>query len=108
MKKKIMVVDDNITNLNIARSALEKDYDVFLMPSGDKALKVFTKIQPDLVLLDVEMPELNGFEVIQKIKELEYPMNETPVIFVTAKDDASSECEGFNLGAVDYVIKPFR
>lgn len=106
-KKKIMVVDDNITNLNIARNALEKDYEVFLMPSGEKALKVFTKVNPDLVLLDVEMPVLSGFEVMARIKELGAPYDDIPVIFVTAKDDTSSEFEGLDMGAVDYIIKPF-
>lgn len=106
-KKKIMVVDDNVTNLNVARSALENHYDVYLMPSGEKALKVMTKIKPDLILLDVEMPVLDGFGVIGAIKELGSPYNEIPVIFVTVKDDTNSEFEGLDLGAVDYIIKPF-
>ncbi|MFI3253451.1 MAG: response regulator [Eubacteriales bacterium] len=106
-KKKIMVVDDNVTNLNIARKALEEDYEILLLLSGVKALKVLEKTKPDLILLDVEMPDMNGFEVIEQIKKMGHPYDEIPVIFVTAKDDSSSEYEGLDLGAVDYVIKPF-
>lgn len=106
-KQKIMVIDDNVTNLNIARKALEEEYEVVLLLSGEKALKILKKNKPDLILLDVEMPEMNGFEVIEKIKALGAPYDEIPVIFVTAKDDTNSEFEGLDLGAVDYVIKPF-
>ncbi len=106
-KKKIMVVDDNVTNLNIARKALEDSYEVVLLLNGPKALKVLEKNKPDLILLDVEMPDMNGFEVIEKIKAMGSPYDEIPVIFVTAKDDTNSEFEGLDLGAVDYVIKPF-
>lgn len=103
----IMVIDDNITNLNIARMALEDRYDVILMPSGEKALKLFERVTPDLILLDVEMPDMNGFEVIKHIKSSVLPVSNTPVIFVTAKDDSTSEFDGLNLGAVDYITKPF-
>ncbi len=106
-KTKIMVVDDNITNLNVARMALEELYDVILIPSGEKALTLFDRITPDLILLDVEMPGLNGFDVIKKIKDAPSPVRDIPVIFVTAKDDSSSEFEGLDLGAVDYITKPF-
>ncbi len=106
-KNKIMVVDDNITNLNIARKALDELYDVVLIPSGEKALAILLKIKPDIILLDVDMPGMNGFEVIKQIKALPAPICDIPVIFVTAKDDANSEYEGLNLGAVDYITKPF-
>lgn len=106
-KQKIMVVDDNVPNLNVARKALEDEYEVFLTTSGEKALKGLPKILPDLILLDVEMPGMNGFEVIEEINKLGAPYDEIPVIFLTAKDDLSSEYEGLDLGAVDYIIKPF-
>ncbi len=63
-KAKIIVVDDNVTNLNIVRKALEDEYDLVLIPSGEKALKIVEKVKPDLILLDIEMPEMDGFEVI--------------------------------------------
>lgn len=106
-KSQIMVIDDNVTNLNIARLALESQYEVLLIPSGEKALKLFERVTPDLILLDIDMPGLNGFEVIQHIKESPYPVRDVPVIFVTAKDDNGSEFDGLNLGAVDYITKPF-
>lgn len=106
-KQKIMVIDDNVTNLNIARMALEEFYDIFLIPSGEKALSLFDRIMPSLILLDVEMPNMDGFDVIRKLKQSPPPICDIPVIFVTAKDDNNSEFEGLNLGAVDYVAKPF-
>lgn len=105
--ERIMVVDDNVTNLNVARKALEDKYEVLPILDGQKALKIIEKKPPQLILLDVEMPGMNGFEVIGKIKELGSPFDEIPVIFVTAKDDTNSELEGLNLGAVDYITKPF-
>lgn len=106
-KMQIMIIDDNVTNLNLARMALEKQYEVLLIPSGEKALKLFQRITPDLILLDVNMPGMNGFEVIQHIKQSPLPVRNVPVIFVTAKDDSNSEFDGLNLGAVDYITKPF-
>ncbi len=106
-KAKIIVIDDNVTNLNIVRKALESHYDVVLLPSGEKALKILQKVMPDLILLDVEMPDMDGFAVIKEIKKMPHPMPDVPVIFLTAKDDTHSEFEGLDLGAVDYIIKPF-
>ncbi len=107
IQTQIMVIDDNVTNLNIARTALEKYYDVLLIPSGEKALKLFERVTPDLILLDVDMPGMNGFEVIRQMKQSELPVRNVPVIFVTAKDDSTSELDGLELGAVDYITKPF-
>lgn len=106
-KTQIMVIDDNITNLNLARMALEQQYDVLPFLSGEKALKLFERITPDLILLDVDMPGMDGFEVISHIKASPYPVRNVPVIFVTAKSDSESEFDGLNLGAVDYITKPF-
>ncbi len=108
IKSKVVIIDDNITNLGIARKALCDDYNVVLFKDGEMALAELPKVVPDLILLDVEMPGLNGFDVIRKIKnEMEEPFRSIPVIFLTAKDDGDSEFQGFNLGAVDYVTKPF-
>ncbi len=104
---RIMVVDDNVTNLNIARKALEDQYDVMLIPGGEKALDILSKIPPDLILLDIEMPGMDGFEVINRIKSMPAPICDIPVIFLTAKVGNESEFEGLNLGAIDYITKPF-
>ncbi len=107
-KRKILIVDDNITNLNIARKALCDDYNVVLIKDGQMALNELTKIKPDLILLDVEMPGLSGFDVIKVIKDdMGEPYKSIPIIFLTAKDDGDSEFLGLSLGAVDYVVKPF-
>ncbi len=106
--KKVMIIDDNVTNLSIARKALYDEYNVILIKDPKMALIEIPNTNPDLILLDVEMPELSGFEVIQKIKQdLQEPYKSIPVIFLTAKNDGVSELQGFNLGAVDYVRKPF-
>lgn len=106
-KMQVMVIDDNLANLNLARMALEQEYDVLLIPSGEKALKLLNRITPDLILLDVDMPNMSGFEVIQQIKCFPYPVCSVPVIFLTAKNDSDSEYLGLNIGAVDYITKPF-
>lgn len=106
VRKKIMLVDDNITNLTIGKNALIEKYDVFTMPSAEKLFKILTKIIPDLILLDVEMPEMNGYEAIRKLKQDEKTAD-IPVVFLTAKNDEGSELKGFSLGAIDYIKKPF-
>lgn len=107
IKKLIMVIDDNVTNLNIAKSILENDYDILLITDGEKAIKTITKRTPDLILLDILMPKKNGFEVIQEIQKLGSPYNAIPTIFLTSKSDDESEILGLDLGAVDYIRKPF-
>jgi putative two-component system response regulator len=105
-KKKIILTDDDITNLSVGRDALSGEYEVFTVPSGEKLLAALEKVLPDLILLDVEMPEMNGYDTLKLIKA----KNETadiPVIFLTAKNDEGSELEGLSLGAVDYISKPF-
>lgn len=105
---KVMIIDDNVTNLSIAKSALEGQYTILPVTSGEQALKLLGRIKdlPNLILLDIEMPELNGFEVISKLKK-DDKTKDIPVIFLTAHDESSSELEGLSLGAVDYIKKPF-
>lgn len=105
-KKMIFLVDDNPTNLTIGRNALIGDYNVITIPSGEKMLKMLEKSSPDLILLDVEMPEMNGYEAIKVLKS-NVKTASIPVIFLTAKVDINSELEGLSLGALDYITKPF-
>jgi len=100
------MVDDDLTNLNIARNNLSGIYSIVTVPSGEKLFNLLEKITPALILLDIEMPEMNGYEVMKKLKEKETTAH-IPVIFLTAKIDPSSEIEGLSLGAVDYITKPF-
>jgi len=105
-RKVIFIVDDDITNLTIGADAISNIYDVFTFNSGELVLKRLEKQIPDMILLDVDMPEMNGYDVITQIKRKKETRN-IPVIFLTAKNDGESELEGLTLGAIDYIIKPF-
>jgi putative two-component system response regulator len=102
----IFLVDDNMTNLTAGKTMLKAYYDIFSIPSGAKLFEILEKVTPDLILLDIEMPEINGYEAIKRLKE-DKKTRDIPVIFLTARDDPGSELEGLNLGAIDYVSKPF-
>jgi len=104
--KKIIIVDDNAANLSVGRNLLKPYYEVFPVPSAAKLFNILEKFVPDLILLDVNMPEMNGYEAITVLKS-DPRFMEIPVIFLTAKNDEESEMEGFDLGAADYVTKPF-
>ena len=104
-QKKIIVVDDLPDNLSALRNTLKDIYMVYPCPSALKMFNLLEHIQPDLILLDVEMPEMNGHEAIKKLKG-DDKYRETPVIFLTGMGDAQSEKEGLNLGAVDFIHKP--
>jgi len=105
-QKTIYLVDDDTTSLTLGKNALAKQYEVFTMNSGAFLLKFLEKNIPDLILLDVEMPEMDGYETIKNIKSNE-ETKDIPVIFLTAKTDGDSELKGLSLGAVDYITKPF-
>jgi signal transduction histidine kinase/HPt (histidine-containing phosphotransfer) domain-containing protein len=105
-RSKIVLVDDNITSLTIGRDMLRANYEVYPAPSAAKLFEILENILPELILLDVEMPETNGFEVIKRLKA-DARLCHIPVIFVTVKSDEGSELEGLSLGAIDYVHKPF-
>jgi Response regulator containing a CheY-like receiver domain and an HD-GYP domain len=105
-RETIIIVDDVITNLTVGVNSLDAVYDVFTAPSGPKLFAVLKKVTPDLILLDIEMPEMDGYEVIQILKGSDKTSN-IPVIFLTSKIDPISEVKGLDLGAVDYITKPF-
>ena len=105
-RKLIFLVDDDPTNLAVGASALEGQYDVLRLNSGERLLKKLEKSIPDLILLDVEMPEMNGYDVIKLLKGNPGTAS-IPVIFLTAKSDVESELTGLSLGATDYILKPF-
>ena len=106
VRKKIIMVDDDRTNLTVAKNTLSARYDVFTVPSGEKLFTLLEKVTPDLILLDVEMPEMDGYEVIKTLKT-SASTNAIPVIFLTARIDPENEVKGLSLGAVDYITKPF-
>ncbi len=106
MKKLILMVDDVKLNHMAARSVLEDTYDLCEALSADEAFKILENTIPDLILLDLIMPEVNGMEMLKKLKSTPAYAN-IPVIFLTADTSAEAEVEGFNLGIVDYITKPF-
>jgi len=103
--KKIFVVDDNLTSLNISKNVLKPHYEVYPVPSAAKLFDLLERFIPDLILLDVTMPDMDGYETARYLKS-NTNYKEIPIIFVTTKDDEKSELEGLNLGAVDYISKP--
>ena len=105
-QKTIFLVDDDVTNLVAGDVTLSRLYKTFTMNSGFLLLKMLERNIPDLILLDVEMPEMSGYETIEILKKREETRN-IPVIFLTAHNDTESELKGLSLGAVDYIIKPF-
>jgi DNA-binding response OmpR family regulator len=107
MAKRILVVDDDENILSLERTILEqKGFDVTTAAGGNEALELLGKEEFDLVLLDVMMPEVDGFTVCRRIKE-EPRTREIPVIFLTAKGGGEALAEGFESGAIMYINKPF-
>jgi len=104
--KTVFVVDDSDINLSMARNTLENNYRVFTIPSAGKMFKLLEKITPDMILLDIEMPEMDGFEALLYLKSNPLYM-EIPVIFLTGYTDDKIEAKGFELGVVDFITKPF-
>lgn len=105
-KPLILIVDDVPGNIKVLASALVANYQLIISTSGKEALQLAEQQLPDLILLDIIMPELDGYEVCKKLKNNSITQD-IPVIFVTAKGDEVDEAYGLNLGAVDYIVKPF-
>ena len=102
----IFVVDDNASNLMKCNDVLSEKYNVYTFNSGARLFKMLDKLTPNLILLDIEMPEMDGYEVIKQLKE--NPLTEKiPVIFLTGSESIEVEMKGFSLGAIDFIRKPF-
>ncbi|MCK5525038.1 MAG: PAS domain S-box protein [Thiomargarita sp.] len=108
MIHKILIVDDEPNNLEILNNCLEEaDFEVMTAKSGKIALKRVAYVKPDLILLDVNMPGMDGFETCLHLKQNE-ATKDTPIIFVTAKVETVDKVKGLEIGAVDYITKPFQ
>jgi len=108
IKQKILIVDDVASNIQALAAVLKDEYQLRVATTGEKALElVSNELDIDLILLDIEMPEMNGFEVILKLKE-SYKTADIPVIFVTGNITIEDEEKGLISGAVDYIAKPIR
>jgi putative two-component system response regulator len=107
VRQKILVVDDEPANLNLMRQILKNNYDLAFAKSGEDAISNMDKQIPDLILLDVMMPGMDGYEVCERIKA-DPRLSHVPVIFCTAMSEEGDEIRGFKVGASDYVTKPVR
>jgi diguanylate cyclase (GGDEF)-like protein len=103
----VLIIDDVPTNIQVLAEALRQDYRVKVATNGPDALVIARQTLPDLILLDIMMPGMDGFEVCRQLKS-DLATQAIPVIFVTASDDLGDEEKGLNLGAVDYITKPFH
>jgi diguanylate cyclase (GGDEF)-like protein len=107
-RSSILIVDDVPANIHLLAEALRADHYIRVATNGPDAIQVSRQSpQPDLILLDAMMPDMDGFEVCRRLKESPETQN-IPIVFVTAKDDAISEERGLGLGALDYITKPFN
>ena len=105
MQKSVLVVDDDEMNLARTKRILKKEYEVFLANSGKDGLRILRTKKVDLVLLDIEMPKMNGFVTFQRMKEF---VDDVPVIFLTASGLEDDVLSAIKLGAVNYLKKPFQ
>jgi len=105
-KQKILIVDDSTDNIELLFSMLQNEYQILFSTSGSKALLLAEKAEPDIILLDIVMPEMDGYEVIAALKDND-KTKDIPVIFLTAKTSKNDLLKGFELGSVDYIGKPF-
>ncbi|MGE6568365.1 diguanylate cyclase [Shewanella vesiculosa] len=107
VRGKILLVDDQVVNIKILHQLLQDDYDIYMARDGNQAIEMCKKVNPDLVLLDIEMPILNGFDVCAHLKN-DPDTQEVAVIFVSGHFDEDKEVRGFQLGAVDFIHKPIN
>lgn len=103
----ILIVDDLPINIDLLRDYLKKDYKLIVATRGDQAINLARTKKPDLILLDIMMPDINGYEICKILKEGK-ETHDIPIFFMTALDSDEDEEKGLSLGAVDYIKKPFR
>ncbi len=106
-RQTILIIDDQPRNLQLAAHVLNPYYELILVNSGEKGLRIAAEKLPDLILLDIMMPEMSGYEVCTRLKQND-ALREIPVIFVTAKTEEEDIIQAYEVGGVDYVMKPFR
>jgi diguanylate cyclase (GGDEF)-like protein len=104
-KHKVLIVDDVLANIEILYKILQKEYDVYFAKSGRDAVRIVKRELPDLILLDIMMPEMDGYQVCRTLKE-DAQLAAIPVIFITAMGSDEDEAKGLDCGAIDYITKP--
>ena len=105
-KRNILIVDDELPNIVALTHILEDEYEISAVKSGEDAVRAATTLEPDIILLDIIMPDMDGYAVIETLKR-EEKTKAIPVIFITGLRDVGDEIKGLNLGAADYITKPF-
>ena len=105
LKRRVLIVDDESLNIKFLETLLSAEINVIFANSGEDALSIVKVNKPDLILLDIVMPGMNGYEVCKRLK-VDPDTAAIPVIFVTMKDSQEDEAFGLELGAVDYITKP--
>jgi diguanylate cyclase (GGDEF)-like protein len=106
-KNSVLIVDDDKLNLKVLTNILSAEYTIYTAKDGPTALEMAEEYSPDLILLDIIMPGMDGYEVLAALKKSE-KLRETPVIFITGLDSSADEEKGLTLGAADYISKPFN
>ncbi|BEP28566.1 HD-GYP domain-containing protein [Helicovermis profundi] len=106
-KTKLLIIDDTKINIDILLELLGDDYNISVALDGDSGLSIAKKVNPEILLLDIMMPNKNGFEVLKELK-LDSKLKDIAVIFMTAINDVETEIKGIDLGAIDYIRKPFN
>lgn len=106
-KARVLIVDDMPQNIKLLHESLQDEYQVFFATSGKDALRIASTTKPDIVLLDIMMPEMHGYEVCRRMKA-DPLLKDIPVIFITAMGQLEHETIGLEMGAVDYIAKPFN
>jgi len=107
LKQTILIVDDTPTNIDVLRGVLDNDYETVAAINGHIALKIAHKLKPDLILLDIMMPEIDGYEVCKRLKA-DQDTYTIPIIFITAMLEPKDEQRGFDVGAIDFITKPIN
>ena len=107
VKQLICIVDDDLVNAEVLSSVLADDYRICVANNGTEAIEMISKELPDLVLMDIMMPDIDGFEVCEIIKE-QAETAEIPVIFLTGLEDQGDQEKGFDMGAMDFISKPIQ
>jgi len=108
--KRVLVVDDNEDIRNLISIILTgESYEVLAVESGTKALEIYSEFKPDLILLDIMMPEISGFDVLEQIRDIRSAkLNSVPIVMITAKSLTDDIDKAIKLGATSYIVKPFR
>src|SRR5512140_2195353 len=104
---RVLVVDDDQANVKLLSEVLKGDYKLSVAPDGESALQAIATRQPDIVLLDIVMPGLDGYEVLRRLRA-DPATRELPVMFLSSLEEMASKTRGFELGANDYLTKPFH